>query len=304
MASTPRMYEPNVVYEVTTRTIQGRYLLRPSPRANEIIAGVIGRAQVLFPEMRLYGVVFLSTHSTWLVSSPLAWQIATFMGYVNGELSARIGRLHDWPGKMWERPHRPIPILDDASLVERFKHLLAQSCKEGLVASPRKWPGVSCVAPLLGGEPLRGVWFDLDARRRVGNRGDRVKRYDYARSYQVTFDKIPCWSKLDDKAYASLVRQLVEEVEAEARSERAGKPFLGARAVCGIDPHHRPKDLARSPAPMCHTSRPRLRDAFREKYRLFVTAFRTAAEQLKSGLEIAFPPNCFPPRPPFVLSSA
>ncbi len=298
------MYEPNVVYEVTTRTIQGRYLLKPSPRANEIIAGVLGRAQVLFPDIRLYGVVFLSTHSTGLLSSPFAWQIPAFMGYVNGELSSRIGRLHDWPGKMWERPHRPIPILDDASLVERFKHLLAQSCKEGLVASPRNWPGVSCVMPLLGGEPLRGVWFDLDSRRRLGNRGDRVRRYDYAQSYQVAFDKIPCWSQLDDTEYASRVRQLVEQVETEALRERAGRPFLGARAIRRVHPHHRPKELPLSPAPACHTSQPRLRDAFRDRYRLFVSAFRTAAEQLKSGLEIAFPPNCFPPRPPFVLSSA
>lgn len=37
--------------EITTRTQQGRFQLRPSPRANDIILGVLGRAE------RLCGVI-------------------------------------------------------------------------------------------------------------------------------------------------------------------------------------------------------------------------------------------------------
>jgi hypothetical protein len=41
--------EGGALVEVTLRTIQSRLLLRPSPAVNEIILGVLGRAQ------RLYG---------------------------------------------------------------------------------------------------------------------------------------------------------------------------------------------------------------------------------------------------------
>ncbi len=41
-----RYIPPGSVVEVTSRTIQGRLLLRPSPEVNDIILGVIGRGQV------------------------------------------------------------------------------------------------------------------------------------------------------------------------------------------------------------------------------------------------------------------
>jgi len=50
--------------EVTTRTIQGRLLLRPSP---EIILGVIGKAQGLYG-MAIHAFVLVSTHAHFLLS--------------------------------------------------------------------------------------------------------------------------------------------------------------------------------------------------------------------------------------------
>ena len=43
--------------EVTCRTLHGRLLLRPSPELNDIAAGVLGRAQRLYPvELICYSV--------------------------------------------------------------------------------------------------------------------------------------------------------------------------------------------------------------------------------------------------------
>ena len=47
--------------EVTVRTVQSRLLLRPGPAVNQIILGVLGRAQRLYP-VRCVSVVFLSNH--------------------------------------------------------------------------------------------------------------------------------------------------------------------------------------------------------------------------------------------------
>ena len=46
--------------EITTRTIQGRLLLRPSPELTDIILGVIGKAQNLY-EMTIHTFVVVST---------------------------------------------------------------------------------------------------------------------------------------------------------------------------------------------------------------------------------------------------
>src|SRR5215210_118727 len=41
--------EEGALVDITCRTIQSRYLLRPDPALNEIVLGVLGRAQRLHP---------------------------------------------------------------------------------------------------------------------------------------------------------------------------------------------------------------------------------------------------------------
>ena len=50
------------VVEVTSRTLHGRFLMRPSAEVNQIILGVLGRAQAKY-EVELYAFVFLSNHA-------------------------------------------------------------------------------------------------------------------------------------------------------------------------------------------------------------------------------------------------
>ena len=49
------------LFEVTVRTVQARFLLRPSVALNEIILGVLGRAQRLH-EVEICCFVFVSNH--------------------------------------------------------------------------------------------------------------------------------------------------------------------------------------------------------------------------------------------------
>ncbi len=63
--SRPLRYIPpdGALVEVTLNVIQGRYLLRPDHRGrvNEVVLGVVGRAQRLF-QMPLAGISVMSTH--------------------------------------------------------------------------------------------------------------------------------------------------------------------------------------------------------------------------------------------------
>jgi hypothetical protein len=52
--SRPLHFVPeNALVEITTRTLQGRLLLRPSPELTDIILGVIGKAQKLYGMTKL-----------------------------------------------------------------------------------------------------------------------------------------------------------------------------------------------------------------------------------------------------------
>ena len=63
--SRPLRYIPagGALVEVTLNVIQGRYLLRPDKRGrvNEVVLGVVGRAQRLF-QMSLAGISVMSSH--------------------------------------------------------------------------------------------------------------------------------------------------------------------------------------------------------------------------------------------------
>ena len=88
--------------EVTCRTLQGRFLLRSSQALDEIIVGVLGRAQRRY-KVRFCGYMFASNHYHLLLDVDDARQLARFMGYVGSNLAREISRLYGWKDKVWSR---------------------------------------------------------------------------------------------------------------------------------------------------------------------------------------------------------
>jgi transposase IS200 family protein len=152
--------EGGALVEVTTRTIQSRLLLRPSPATNEVVLGVLGRAQRLYP-VRLCAFVFAGNHYHLLLRVDTAKQLRDFMTYFNSNLARELARLVRWRDKVWSRRYTAIVVSEEeAAQRERLKYVLAHGAKEGLVERPRDWPGVHSVRALLEDEPLDGYWFD------------------------------------------------------------------------------------------------------------------------------------------------
>jgi hypothetical protein len=97
----------------------------------------------------------------------------------------------------------------------------------------------------------------------------------------------------------SLIHEIVEETAAQRA--RTGSQPLGASAILGRHPHERPRNPKRSPAPLFHALSAGVRRELWEAYRLFVAAFRQAADKLRAGdRNAAFPPGSFPPALPYV----
>jgi hypothetical protein len=300
-----RYVPPGSVVEVTTRTIQGRLLLRPAPEVNDLILGILGRAQSLFP-VRVHAFVVLSNHWHGLFSVTDAAQLAAFVGFVNGNIAREIGRLHRWRDRFWARRYRSIVVADDQSQPGRLRYLFQNGCQEGLVDRPADWPGLSCVQALTRGKELRGTWYDRTAESRA-SRGRRSKcQVSFAQSYKVELAPLPCWKERSESWRRAACADLVAQIAAETRLERrrSGKPCVGVSRLCRQRPHAIPEDLKRSPAPFVHASCHRIRLAFRQGYAAFVDAFRAAATCLRRGLEAHFPIGAFPPSSPFVPSLA
>ena len=295
--------DDGALVEVTTRTLHSRYLLRSSPELDEIIVGVLGRAQRLY-EVRICGYLFLSSHYHLLLDVDNARQLALFMAYVNSNLAREISRLYRWPEKIWSRRYQGIVISgEEPAQIARMKYLLANGSKEGLVARPQDWPGVHVAKALIQGEDLTGYWFDRTQEYAARNRGEKFDRLQFATPETLYLSPLPCWKHLPEDVWRGRARHLIQEIEDEAAAHlaRTGSQPLGAAAILGRHPHHRPEKQKRSPAPLFHAFSAAARRELWEAYRLFVAAFRQAADKLRAGDRNAvFPLGSFPPALPFV----
>ena len=289
--------------EVTCRTIHSRFLLRPHPAVNDIVVGVLGRAQRKYP-IRVCSYAFASNHFHLILDVDDALQLARFMRYVNSNLARKIGRLVDWRDKIWARRYQAIVIsAEEAAQVERLKYVLAHGVKEGLVEKVTDWPGVHCAQALMTGETVQGYWYDETQAYAARRRGEDFDRMRFATLETLTLSPLPCWKHLSEEKRRKLVADLIAEIEAEAavHRQRTGSQVLGASAVRGQHPFDRPKKSKKSPAPWFHAASKAVRQELYEAYGWFVAAFREASEKLRAGNRmVSFPTGSFPPALPFV----
>ncbi len=289
--------------EVTCRTLQARFLLRPSPLLCEITLGILGRAQRL-SGVAIHAFVFLANHYHLLVSAADAAELAKFVGYLNSNLAREVGRLHAWKEKVWGRRYQAILVSDEEEAqIERLLYLARQGCKEGLVADPLDWPGATSWQAMLDGQVLEGTWFDRTAECTAQRKGMEFGARDFASPEAVVLTPLPAWAHLSEESRRTQMRALLDLARAEAQTIQieTGREPAGREAVARQDPHGSPPRSQRSPAPLVHAASREVRRAYREAFRIFTAAYRRAAKALLEGLGTArFPEGCFPPPGPFL----
>ena len=305
MARSIRMLDnESGVVEITSRIQHGRYLLRPSPETNDLVLGVLGRAQAKYG-VTLYAFVFLSNHFHLLMRAYSAIQMSRFVGFLKGNIAKELGRLHDWREHVWGRRYHSASVGDsEEAQASRFLYILANGCKEGLVASPLEWPGVSSTRALYHGKrEMSGTWYDRTAQYHALRRSKNEVFPSIETVYLSPLPFLESRSRDEQRAFVvDAVHRLEEET---ARNHRKnGTEPLGARVVQRQKPHDKPEEFKASPAPMFHATREEFW-AMRYARAARVAAYRVAAERLKRGeIDVRFPAGCFPPPLPYVESRA
>jgi hypothetical protein len=287
--------------EITQRTFQGRFLLRPSTEMKRVVLGVLGRAVRRY-RMPLHSFAFLSNHYHLTISPRDAAHQAAFLCFLNGNLAREIRHLTGWTQKIWGRRYASVPITRQRKAqVARLRYALAQGVKEGLVARALEWPGASGLAQLLDPNAvLSGIWYDRTRAYRLRLAGVEPQPSDWMIEETIELTPLPALARLSLKRRVALVRKLVAEIEREAEAERT-RPAAGAEAVGAINPLESPPPQKRSIIPLVHAATRAAWLAFREGYRVFLEAYAVARACLRSGRgRVAFPAGSFPSPAPFV----
>jgi REP element-mobilizing transposase RayT len=297
-----RFVPPGSLVEVTCRTVQGRLLLRPSPILRDLTLGVLARAARLYP-VEIHAFAFLSNHFHLLLTVADAQRLAAFMGYLNSNLAREAGRLIRWHEKFWGRRYQAILVSGEAPCqIDRLRYVLSHGAKEGLVASPRDWPGAHCAPFLLSGQPVRGRWIHHTLEHRASRKGIALEPKDIVEEETLELAPLPCWAHLGKDQYRAQVAEMIEAIESEVARKIAesGKPVAGRAFVERQDPRLEPHRLKKDPAPIAHAFSRRVRREIREAYSLFLSAYRRASDRFRQGcLEVCFPDGSFPPALPF-----
>jgi len=162
-----------------------------------------------------------------------------------------------------------------------MRYLFENGCKEGLVAHPSLWEGLHVVEALTKGTPFEGLRVDRTAMYQAKKRvGLVVEEKDFTSKVELMLDVLPIWEDLSLEERQARAIALVEEAALSFPAPRGGRPL---RAPVRLrSPHYRPKRLKRGYAPLCHSSTREHRDAFREAYEVFVSAYRAAVEMLRN----------------------
>jgi hypothetical protein len=295
--------EPSLV-EITVRTAQSRFLLRPCKVVNDTVVGVVARAKRRY-EVDVIDVKAMSSHLHVIGFFRDVRAMARFMRYVNSNIARKVGRLIGWRGPFWERRYSHVVIANEEVVqVARLEYLLRNGCKEGLVARPQDWPGATGVHAMLEGSmTMEGAWLDLSGLYRARLRGERPSKRKFVKRETLELSKLPCWKDLPDEEYRARIREIVTTITQETRAMHAaaGTKPVGAKKLRQLGPNHCAAHPARSPKPLIHAACQETRRRFREGWRLFVEAYCAAAKRLKAGdREVEFPEGCYPPGLPFV----
>ncbi len=253
--------------------------------------------------MRVHAFAFLSNHFHLLLTVPDAQRLGAFMGYLNSNLAREAGRLIRWREKFWGRWYQAILVSDDeASQVARLHYLLAHGSKEGLVRSPKEWPGAHAAPFLLSGSAVRGRWINHSLEYTASRKGIALQPRDLVEEESLQLVPIPCWAGLDDEQYRSRIAEMIQGIEQEATRKAAetGRLIAGRSFVLRQDPHFEPNRIKKGPAPLIHAHSREVRRQLRDAYATFLAAFRLSSERFRAGqLDVGFPQGCFPPALPF-----
>ncbi len=283
---------PGGLHEISIRITGEHLLLKPGKPLNDLILGVIGRAQTQ-QDVQIHAFVVLSNHYHMLVSVPDSQTLSDFQQFVNGNIARKINRLLGRRGSVWERRCRAIPVVGDRfTQMWRLRYIMAHGVKEGLVGRVDDWPGVSSTPWLRDGTVITGVWTSHTDQTNAS----RLKGYveipgQFDTVYELQMTPLPCFANTPQDQWRAAVRALLQEIhdEFDAAREANGTLPLGPERVLGTDPFARVLRSKHGRAPTVLALDPVIRREAIARLRALEAQWREAAAaawQLLTGGEV------------------
>lgn len=294
-----RHFEPDGIYFITNRCAGGRFLLTPTEEANRIIRGSLARYADRW-DIELFAWIFMGNHFH-LIARSEDLNISEFMRDFQRDVSSEIKDETGWDLSVFPKRFDAEKILDDPMLHSKIKYTVLNPVRAGLVEHPADWPGVSSWDYHLEGEPMAGKWLDSTWLRKLERKADDGETVDPERAmctYEIGLTNPPKMEHLSvEEAGERLLGAVDDRCRDHKDSRRLGdEDVKGAETVRNQDPTDQAGEPDEGPEPLCLTTRPSLREQYRDKFENVTDKYRREIQRWHDGCsELDFPSGTHPP---------
>jgi putative transposase len=270
---------------VTNTTSDRRFLLKPSMVVDGVFLYCLARAA------ERYGVLvhslYVASNHIHLVVTDTRGELSLFMAWLDRHVALCLLEHYadQYPKRtletIWSNGSFDATLLvTHGAIIEALVYGMTNSVKDGLVPDYRQWPGL-CTRPSDWLQPVRS------AKRPAlffKQNNPVFAEVDYQFTIPLQFaDRTP-------EQFVRDIEALIEEEQRAIHATRNGRPFLGVKAIVGVDPFDSPQ----SPRPQ-GTRNPTVKAAtdsaayslaiaavraFREAYRVAWRAFCDGAQAI------------------------
>lgn len=209
-----RLYHPDLLYEVTIRTIDGRWWFpQECQHLRAAVLGAMSTAQRRFP-IRIHAFTFMSNHYHAIYGADHPDLIAGFLGHFHAALARIANRRAVRTGPVWASRASVIPILlEEQAQLQRLAYVMGQAVRAGAAAHPEEWPAASSTPWLLRGEQLVGTRVDWTRRSLDGRNGHEPGPVsNYEESCEVRMTPLPCFAGLSEDERRATCRAIADEL--------------------------------------------------------------------------------------------
>ena len=243
-----RYFHPSLLFEVSTRTVAGAYLLDPvaNPEVGPAFHAIIARAQEKYA-VKVYAYFAMSNHYHAIYGAPDPDTMADFLCEVHAAMARYANRVLGRYGPVFAGRCDVRPILPgDKALPDRVCYIMGQAIKTSEQWTLENWPGANTNRALMYGESVIGHHFDqhqrtLDKRRKGGPEIDEA----YTSKPEVRLSVLPCWKDLPE----SEIRTKYQSVAAEAVIRFSKGGFVQTGEIAEQSAARLPKPPSVSPQP-------------------------------------------------------
>jgi putative transposase len=233
--SKPRKIEKGTTYLLTRRCTQRKFLLTPSAIVTQVFLYCLGYAAKKFGIL-VHAVCVMANHYH-LVITDVHGTLPRFAHWLHEFIAKCLNIHYDREESFWAPgPYSAVELTDDNDLIAKVVYALQNPVQAGLVGTSEAWPGI-CSRP----EDMHGTrWTVARPSLYFSPTGTMPE------TSEVVFCPPP---NVDPESFVTTVRGLLDFTEANHRhgAARAGKRFLGAKAIRAQHPHAAPKTRPRRP---------------------------------------------------------